>query len=186
MDWIKSPELQGVAALMAVLEFAFLIWGNFRSSGSGNQIVQTPALSGPGSPGPKSPSANIPLRVAGIVFLLACGWLTYSLPWAVIAFALNFSPAATIFNFIFLILGSLPPLGALMTKSMSVGGFLGGGIPLGLLALFWSSANPAMQAVASPFAYFLVMVVIGGLLGTITGPATIRLARILKLPVPFQ
>lgn len=182
MDWIKSPELQGLAALMAVLEFAFLIWGNFRSSGNVNQIVQTPAE----MPGPAPASPNMPLRVAGIVFLLACGWLTYSLPWAVLAFALNFSPAAIIFNFIFLILGSLPPLGALMTKSMSVGGFLGGGIPLGLLALFWSSANPEMQAVASPFAYFVVALVIGGLVGTVTGPGTIRLARVLKLPVPFQ
>jgi hypothetical protein len=86
----------------------------------------------------------------------------------------------------FIILGSLPPLGSVAARSIFLGGFLGGAIPLGSLALFWASISPQMSSVASPFTYFVVFNIFGGMLGALSGPATVRLTQQLGWPLPLQ
>jgi hypothetical protein len=86
----------------------------------------------------------------------------------------------------FFILGSLPALGSVAAKSVFLGGFLGGGIPLGSLALYLSSINPQMSSIHPPFAYFVMFSIFGGILGALSGPATVKLTQQLRLPLPLQ
>ena len=65
-------------------------------------------------------------------------------------------------------------------------GRVGGGLPSDVLALFFASASPGMVKIASPFAYFVVFVVIGGFIGAVTGPITVGLVQALRLPLPLQ
>ena len=71
-------------------------------------------------------------------------------------------------------------------KFEKFGGGLGGGLPLGVLALLFATNNPDMVTFASPFAYFVVFGVFGAFIGAVTGPATVSLVRALRLPLPLR
>lgn len=171
MEWLQAPELQGIAAIVAILEFILMLLQGVKPS--------NPSTGG----GTANPS--VAERMKGFVFFLLLGWITYSIPWVIIAFGMGFS-LWIVFNPIFFVLGSFPPLGSIVTKSVFLGGFLGGSLSLGSLALYWSTFNSQMSAVAPPFAYFVVFAVIGGCFGALTGPTTVKLAKSLKLPLPLQ
>ena len=180
MEFLKSPELQGIAAIIAVIEFSILLWDRVKPT-------STPPSSGAPSASAHSPvsPSSVPARVLGLIIFLFLGWITYSFPWAVLAFGMGF-PWRLVLSPTFLILGSLPPLGSIAAKSIFLGGFSGGAIPLGSLALFWASINPQMSSVGSPFAYFVVFSVFGGILGALSGSATVKLTQQLGLPLPLQ
>lgn len=189
MSWLTSDELQGIAALVVVVEFMVMfVWDRLTKPTAASNSAATTI---PSPVGKTASPQNVVIQIGGVVFLFVVGWIIYSSPWGVMAFALSsFDPKlpsySLVFHFLFLVLGSLPPLGSLMAKSVIIGGFLGGALPLGLLALFLSSLDPNMQATTSPFAWFTVFFVFGGYLGAVSGPATVKLAQALKIPLPFS
>ncbi len=177
--WLKSPELQGAAALIALIEFGILTWKSLRRPSQAP--VQPP--SPPPTPHDK-PVDSAYAKIIGIVLLLITGWITYSIPWTLIAYSINLSPMVVV-SMLFFVLGSLPAIGALLTKAPAVGGFLGGGLPLGVYAIYGASTDPSWNQIAPFFAWFVVFFLIGGVLGALTGPMTLKILRNLRLPLPF-
>lgn len=183
MEWVLWPHIQGIAALFGILQgVAFVL--DIR-----NKSRTSPTL---GDPLPESilqgqdkSAWSIAAYTLGVIFIFVFGWITYSVPWALLAFSMGFS-TSMVFSVTFLVLGSLPPVGSLLVKSKIFGGFLGGGLPMGLLALFLSSSNPEMQQFGSPFAYFIVFTVFCGFIGALTGPLTVKSAQAFRLPLPFH
>ncbi len=128
MEWLRAPELQGIAALIAIGQVLFAIM---------RSLKHTPAST---APQPVSTAQSLhpaaASRVAGsfgaLLFLLF-GWLIYSIPWALLAVAFHYPPTMVI-SLLFFILGAFIALGVLLTRAPIIGGLLGGGVPLGTVA----------------------------------------------------
>lgn len=117
------------------------------------------------------------------VWFLAC--TAYGAVWTVLAFSLGFNVVEGQFLSWWLSLGTFAASGALLIKPTAVGGFVGGGVPLAVLALYWSSEGLFVEpSNAKPFAYFVVFLVFGGMLGLMTGAPAVAAARKLELPLP--
>src|SRR3954469_17000852 len=116
------------------------------------------------------------IEIARRILAFPLAWALYSIPWALLSLAMHFQ-ASMVLSPLFFALGSMTALGALVLRPPVVGGFLGGGIPLGTLALFYVSSNPNLQKTASVLAWFAMFMVFGGLLGALTGPATLRILQ---------
>jgi hypothetical protein len=177
MELLRAPELQGIAALIAILQVVIAVVKSLRSS--------TPVQSGgqPNSTQPSSGSTLSPIKSAiGSVVLLIVSWVIYCIPWVLLALAMSFPPSMVL-SALFFALGAFTALGVLVSKFPMVGGFLGGSIPLGALALFYTSSNAQMFNTASPLAWFGVFFIFGGLIGAVTGPAALRIVQMLGLPV---
>jgi hypothetical protein len=179
-DILRAPELQGIAALIAIAQIVFTIgkalWPPERSdSTSGETLPRT-------SYAPSSPS-RFGVALGAVLFLVLC-WLMYCVFWAGLAFALRFPPGMVI-SVTYFVLGAFVALGVLITKMPLIGGFLGGGLPLGTLALYFVSINTSMAAMAPGLAWFTVFGIFGGLLGAVIGVSIVQLMRVLKLPLPM-
>lgn len=163
MEWLSQPEQQGIAVLIAILQIAFTVahypgYGGLRSSG-------------------------MPARIVQGIGLLVIGWLIYGILWALLAFSMRFPPSMVL-SPLFFVLGAFTVIGAISTKSPVVGGFIGGSVPLATLSLFFLSLNPQMQATATPLAWFGICMMFGGLMGALTGPATIGIFQAVRLQMP--
>ncbi len=177
MEFLKLAEWQGIAGIIAIIEFIILL--KDRTPGASSlSYTHTPDSS------QKSVTKG-PIRVIGLIVFMLLGWILYSLPWAVLAFGLGFS-WWMVLSPTFLVLGSLPSLGSVVVKSAFLGGFLGGAIPLSSLALFLTSIHPQMLTAGNYFAYFVTTFVLGGLIGALSGPGTVRVVQKLGLPLPLQ
>ncbi len=177
MDWLKAPELQGIAALIAIVQVVVAVVRSVRSAPPAQPV---------GQPHAHPPSSASTLRFVssaiGVVVFFIVGWILYSSLWALFALAMGF-PASMVLSTLFFALGAFPALGVLLTTSPLVGGFFGGGIPLGTLALFYASSHAHMLTIATPLAWFGVFVLFGGLIGAMTGPAALRMVQMLGLDV---
>ncbi len=133
-----------------------------------------------------APSAEAPRRrlmaALGLLLFFLLGWIAYSFPWVLLAFAMGFPPSVAV-SVAVIVLAGLTMLGILLTKNPVLGGFLGGAFPLGTLALYYSSINPAMK-VPDGFAWFSVFAVVGGYFGGITALIVIEIMRFLNLRIP--
>jgi hypothetical protein len=125
-------------------------------------------------------SKGVGARVAGAMAALVLGWGVYSLPWVLLAFGAQFQ-ASMVLSPIFFVLGGFCVLGAFSTRLPAVGGFLGGSVPLGALALFYGAINPQFRQVAPPLAWFAMFSVFGGLLGALVGPVVVGILRVLRI-----
>ncbi len=181
MEWLRSPELQGIAALTAILQIIIIAGKGLAASRGASTGREAPASSFVSA----SPRRSITAHIIGGLVVVTLAWLFYSIPWAAMAFAMRF-PAHMVFSMMFFMLGSFTAAGALLTRWTPVGGFLGGGLPLGMLALFYASSTPEFQATASPFTWFIVFLIFGGLLGALSGPAAIKSTELLGLPLPTR
>lgn len=156
MVWLDQMEHMGILALIALLQIGFT-------------VAYTPDVLG-------ARSAGIPVRIAQALTLLITGWIVYSVPWALLAFSMRF-PFSMLLTPLFFVLGGFTVIGAITTKTPMVGGFIGGSVPLAALSLFYISSNPQMQEMAPPLAWFGLFMLFGGMLGALTGPATVKLAK---------
>ena len=183
--WITSSEFQGFGTLIALLETVGLLSWRLFSSMRGALAEHTPTP--PSAPEVPAQSNRVAAIILGLAIFLALGWVIYAIPWTVFAFSFNYEAWWTIaWNPLFLVLGSLPPIGSALTSLRILGGGLDGGLPLGVLALLFATNNPDMVTFASPFAYFVVFGVFGAFIGAVTGPATVSLVRALRLPLPLR
>lgn len=117
--------------------------------------------------------------IQGIAFIVV-SWTLYGILWGLLAFSMNY-PLLMVLDPSFMVLSGFIVIGAITAKTPRIGGFIGGGVPLATLPLFYISSNPQLQATASPFAWFGVFMIIGGLLGAIIGPVTIEIIQAVKI-----
>ena len=122
--------------------------------------------------------------IQGIAFILD-SWTLYGILWGLLDFSMNFSPLMVL-DPSFIVLSGFTVIGAITAKTPKFGGFIGGGVPLAALSLFYISSNPQPQATASPFAWFGMFMIVGGLLGAVIGPATIEIIQAIKLQTLIQ
>lgn len=163
MQWLGNSEHQGIIILIAILQFVFAV-----ARYQGPDIPQLPGMLARGT---------------RVIVLLVVGWIIYGIPWALLAFSMRFPPSM-VFNPLFFVLGAFTVIGAITARAPIVGGFIGGSVPLATLSLFFLSVNPRMQATAPPLAWFGLCMTFGGLLGALTGPATLGIVRAVKLRAP--
>ncbi len=176
MDWLRAPEIQGMAALIAIGQVAFAIAKNLKQPG------RAPAPAAENDSQPLSPSPSRIAIILGTVLFLVLGWIIYSIPWAIMASLLGGAPNMVL-SVLFFTFGAFTALGVLFTKGPALGGFLGGGLPFAMYTLY--SLNEQMTAMVSPFTWFAVSGIISGLIGAVTGQVIVRIMQILKLPIPL-
>ncbi len=87
-----------------------------------------------------------------------------------------------VFTPLFFLIGSPSTVCALVAKSAMLGGFLGGGFPLGLHAL--EVAAVQRSVVPTSLAWFVVFFVLGGMLGALSATIAVTTARKLRVPLP--
>lgn len=179
---------QGIGALASIAGVGATFWVARRRkverTGAVNVVpVGDSVLTTPGAPGVVLTTPGVLPRMAGAALVWLVGWAIYASVWAVLAFALG-DDARMVLSLLFVVLGSLPSGLALLIRPPSLGGFVGGSFPLGLLALYFSSMNADMLRTAPAFAYFVVFFLIGGLLGTATAAVAVGAARRVRVPLP--
>lgn len=180
MEWLESPKLQGIAALVTIAQIALLAAQTLqRDTGTPRQAAAITADV------PPRPARRVTTALAGSLLALVLAWLLYSLPWAGMALALGM-PAAMVVSPVFFALGAFTALGALLVRWPTLGGFLGGALPLGLLALYFASINAQFREIAPTAAWFGVFAIFGGMLGLLSGPTSLRLTQWLGLPLPWH
>jgi len=179
MEFLKAPELQGIAAIIAIIEFVILLLRSETKSTSGiPHLGKSSTNSGSSSKGFA--------RVVALIVFLSLGWLIYSLPWVVLAFALGLPGERLVLSPMFFVLGTLPAIGALIVRYQFLGGFLGGAIPLASVTLFIAAVDAQMSSITTPFALFVMSSFIGGAVGALSGPATVNVMQRLGLPLPLK
>jgi hypothetical protein len=159
MEFISQLDNQIIAIIIGIFQIIFI-------------VVKYHDIS-------QSPSILVKI-IQGIAFIVV-GWTLYGILWGLLAFSMNFSPLMVLNPLPFIVLSGFTVIGTIIAKTPIIGGFIGGGVPLATLSLFFISSNPQLQATASPFAWFGVFMIIGGLLGAIIGPATIEIIQAVKL-----
>jgi hypothetical protein len=130
-----------------------------------------------------APPRGVGARVAGAVLVWIINYTLWAGTWTLLALAMSFEPLFVLSPF-FIALGSLPAVSALLMNSPFAGGFLGGGLPLGVYALYGASQNEQFLRTATPLAWFVVFFFIGGMLGALTAAAAVTVARKLRIPLP--
>ncbi|MCA2187392.1 hypothetical protein [Nonomuraea cavernae] len=129
----------------------------------------------------KTPWARqIAARVAGALLVWVMTYALFAGIWAVLAASMGFAPAM-VFTPLFFLLSSPSAICALIAKSAMLGGFLGGGFPLGLYALE-AAAQDTVQA--PPLTWFVVFFILGGMLGALAATIAVTTARRLHVPLP--
>jgi hypothetical protein len=163
---LSSDGNTGILLFIAVGQIAYLVFQYARLS--------TP------------PAGGLPVKVVHVSLFLALGWAIYSASWTLLALAMG-QPVSSLPYGLYFVLGGFALIGAINTRNAAVGGFVGGSVPLATLSLYFLSINQAWQAMAPPLAWFGMFMIYGGLLGALTGPATISLvqAAMLHLPVKY-
>jgi len=185
LDFFSDPKIQGLLALITIVQLLFATLKNLPSAvktirSSWNSIKNAT----------KKPLTNIQLassilkeklstatilRILGY-FLL--GWLFYSIPWILltIAFKWQFRDVVNmVVSLSFVLLSASVLLGGLATKPwQNIGHFLGGGISLGALAVYFTYINPALLETVSHQTWFIVSGIIGGMFGLFAGTLTIH------------
>lgn len=121
----------------------------------------------------------------GFILFLVFGGLIYVIPWVIMGSTSGFYvlQAQNLWLFLF---GVLASFGSLFTKSFFVGGFIGGGLPLGIYALYKASDSLDWQRIAPSFTWFVVFLIIGGMIGALTAPAAHWFLRLCRLSLPFE
>lgn len=186
-SWVESDTLQGIAAIVAIGEAAVGVMMFIRSTPRPNpRAAMRDTIHSPVPPSlPDGFSSRLAAALGAVLFLVL-GWIVFSIPWSILALSMGYRPEIVL-SFLFFILGASAALGALLTRHPAVGGFLGGGLPFGILALYYFSINPNMKDVApSPLTWFAVFAIIGGLIGALTALTLVSVMHLLRLPVPFR
>ncbi|MEV0594625.1 hypothetical protein [Nonomuraea cavernae] len=185
MGNLGDPRWQGigviVSTIMGMVGIVSTVWVSRKT------VEREKAATSHAVPGAALGMAKIPwvrqiaARVAGALLVWVMTWALFAGIWAVLAASMGFAPAM-VFTPLFFLLGSPPAICALIAKSAMLGGFLGGGFPLGLYALEVAAAQRTVQA--TPLAWFVVFFILGGMLGALAATIAVTTARRLRVPLP--
>lgn len=175
---LGSPLWGGISAIATILGLALAVAHSTRTHRRDvEQAEEAPSA-------PSTPS--IGARVGGAMLVWFAVLVLWGCTWAALAFAFGQHPMMFLATPL-IVIGSLAAWGALATKVPVVGGFLGGGVPFGVFAL-WVYAELSQLGQppepALPLAWFAFFLLFGGLLGAIVAVIAITGVRRLGIPLP--
>ena len=175
--FLATPELQGVAAIIATVEFSWLVWDKVKRSGVAPARAEATPL---------SQRSGLATHVTGVAASLLVAWLIYVLPLLLLALTggtLQDAVAVSPWVFIF---SSLPILASVVILPRTIGAFLGGGLPFALFFLQLAISTNAFAPGISPMTWFVFCLLLGGVYGVFAAVLTTNAMRSLGLPLPLE
>lgn len=186
---LNEPLWQGLGAIativFGVLGIAVTVWAAVRTSAVRNDSGARPGSAVSGARPRRTGYEGVILRVSCALMTLVVTCICYVAVWATLAAGMGYHDISFVAAPQMIALGTLPAVGALLLRPAAVGTFLGG-LPLGLFALYLVSSDTgkSMAEIATPFEYFVVFSIFGGMIGVLTATPAVALARKVGLPLP--
>lgn len=193
---LSSPLWGGISGIATILGLVVVVAQSVKTrrteiADTAVAKARTPQLGSPSSvlsaDTRREHPPSVAARVGGAVLAWFITLVLWGCIWAVIAFPFGYDPWLVSLATPLIVMGSLAAWGALATMTPVVGGFIGGGAPFGIYAL-WTYAQISQNGLTpqppNPLAWFVIFLLLGGLLGSAVALVAITIVRKAGIPLP--